>query len=96
MIETIIIGSILYLIVMETFFQVWVKLLFKNKKMDLITFGMLKFGSMVLTGGFLGINYVILTDEGIETFMIVYGMITTLVLVVFANWKYMKSKGKIE
>jgi len=49
-----------------------------------------------LTGGFLGINYVILTDEGIETFMIVYGMITTLVLVVFANWKYMKSKGKIE
>ncbi len=81
---------------METFFQVWVKLLFKNKKMDLITFGMLKFGSMVLTGGFLGINYVILTDEGIETFMIVYGMITTLVLVVFANWKYMKSKGKIE
>jgi len=96
MIETIIIGSILYLIVMETIFQVWVKLQFKNKKMDLFVFGMLKFGSMVVAGCFLGISYALLTDEGIETLMIVYGMITILVLVVFANWKYMKSKGKIE
>jgi len=94
--ETFIILGVLYLVIMETIFQVCVKLGYKNGKMDSFDFGLLKVGSMFAAGFLLGVNYMLLAMHGIKIFAIFYAIIFALVMVIYANWKYMKSKGKIE